>query len=94
MGIFWFRVHNWWAEQLNQAYPDASEEFLFNRARQFTIASYQVCTREALVQLLVPKSYLYLVINVLSNYKYPDYQGVHCPDSGVFLCILVAHHLH
>ena len=44
MGIFWFRVHNWWAGRLQRAYDgqNRSEEFLFNRARQFTIATYQV----------------------------------------------------
>ncbi|XP_065907299.1 dual oxidase 1-like [Dysidea avara] len=45
MGIFWFRVHNWWALQLKEAYgEEKSEEFLFNRARHFTIATYQHVT--------------------------------------------------
>ena len=46
MGIFWFRVHNWWAQQLQTTYSryniTKSEEFLYNRARIFTIATYQV----------------------------------------------------
>lgn len=46
MGIFWFRVHNWWANHLEEFYrmhnDPRNDEFLFNRARQFTIATYQV----------------------------------------------------
>ena len=51
MGILWFRVHNWWARRLrvfyaaNSARLDSHEwendEWLFNRARQFTIATHQ-----------------------------------------------------
>ena len=59
MGVFWFRVHNWWARRLQNYYytnmgnrnifPDPEEaaeewendEWLFNRARQFTIATHQ-----------------------------------------------------
>ena len=53
MGIFWFRVHNWWAQQLSRAYRNqtVSEEFLFNRARQFTIATYQVHSSKAIILL-------------------------------------------
>ena len=46
MGIFWYRVHNWWAAHLSEFYEvhgdQRTDEFLFNRARQFTIATYQV----------------------------------------------------
>lgn len=51
MGVFWFRVHNWWAWRLQQFYENNAtnysyrannDEFIFNRARQFTIATYQV----------------------------------------------------
>ena len=53
MGVLWFRVHNWWARRLVAFYEenrntldlDAEEwendEWLFNRARQFTIATHQ-----------------------------------------------------
>ena len=55
MGIFWFRVHNWWAVRLEEFYRNEnesrSEEFLFNRARQFTIATYQVRFYNASLQL-------------------------------------------
>ena len=52
MGVFWFRVHNWWAYRLQRFYNDHddpaireradNDEFIFNRARIFTIATYQV----------------------------------------------------
>lgn len=57
MGIFWFRVHNWWALHLRRFFqehdsPEAeNDEFLFNRARQFTIATYQVRFIDVLGQL-------------------------------------------
>ena len=47
MGILWFRVHNWWALRLQRFYAAhgsdraTNDEFLFNRARIFTIATYQ-----------------------------------------------------
>ena len=58
MGIFWFRVHNWWARRLRAYYEYnrinnlyfyeefsaeewENDEWLFNRARQFTIATHQ-----------------------------------------------------
>lgn len=45
MGIFWFRVHNYWARRLRRFYENRPEnptdEFLFNRARTFTIATHQ-----------------------------------------------------
>lgn len=43
MGILWFRVHNWWADRLresNDVYAD-NDEWLYNRARQLTIATHQ-----------------------------------------------------
>ena len=49
MGVFWFRVHNWWAYRLQEFYRSEgdteraeNDEFIFNRARIFTIATYQV----------------------------------------------------
>ena len=54
MGILWFRVHNWWARRLYRFYYNnrnnasfhfeeewGMDEWLFNRARQFTIATHQ-----------------------------------------------------
>ena len=55
MGIFWFRVHQYWAIRLRDYYrtdpsvdptirrlAEEDDEFIFNRARQFTIATHQV----------------------------------------------------
>ena len=52
MGIFWYRVHQYWAYELhryylNQTDPELRElaeedEYIYNRARQFTIATHQV----------------------------------------------------
>ena len=52
MGIFWFRVHNYWARRLRRFYREnanelsgeyewRNDEWLFNRARVFTIATHQ-----------------------------------------------------
>ena len=51
MGVLWFRVHNWWARRLRYYYEQnrdeleaaewENDEWLFNRARQFTIATHQ-----------------------------------------------------
>ena len=54
MGILWFRVHNWWVDQLHDygevrrgvgEYGEEElweeDEWLFNRARQLTIATHQ-----------------------------------------------------
>jgi len=63
MGIFWFRVHNWWAQKLEEAYKNhsVSEEFLFNRARQFTIATYQVKH-----EIMVPTFILFYKMSMIS----------------------------
>ena len=52
MGIFWYRVHQYWAYRLHEYYmnqtdPELAElaeedEYIYNRARQFTIATHQV----------------------------------------------------
>ena len=41
-GILWFRYHNYKARQLKVGHPDWSDEKLFNEARKWTIAIYQV----------------------------------------------------
>ena len=52
MGVFWFRVHNYWARRLRYFYEQnnatmnlpeewETDEWLFNRARVFTIATHQ-----------------------------------------------------
>ena len=62
MGILWYRVHNMWARRLRenatQVYPlNEEDEWLFNRARQFTIATYQhIVFTEWLPQFLPRKT--------------------------------------
>ena len=46
MGILWFRVHQYWAKVLQERFRGVGgvyeeDEWLFNRARQFTIATHQ-----------------------------------------------------
>ena len=48
MGVLWFRMHQYWARKLYLYACENSidlhewnDEFIFNRARQFTIATYQ-----------------------------------------------------
>ena len=63
MGILWFRVHQYWAEQLRTLGPVAEhkefeeDEFLFNRARQFTIATYQHVVMNNWLPLFIPRMF-------------------------------------
>jgi hypothetical protein len=67
MGILWFRVHNFWARQIrarlttdqNSDIHDLADddEFLFNRARQFTIATYQHIVYTEWLPLLIPSKF-------------------------------------
>jgi dual oxidase len=41
MGIFWFRVHNHYADWIRSTTGWTSDEKIFNRARQWTIAAHQ-----------------------------------------------------
>ncbi len=44
-GILWFRYHNFKARQLKANHDDWNDERLFNEARKWTIAIYQVSCR-------------------------------------------------
>ena len=64
MGILWFRVHQFWARQLYAArdsFMDREEfeedEWLFNRARQFTIATYQHIVFDEWLPLFLPRKF-------------------------------------
>ena len=59
MGILWFRVHQFWAKQLLSNFPDREEEdeWLFNRARQFTIATYQHIVYDEWLPLFLPSKF-------------------------------------
>ena len=41
MGVFWFRVHNYFADWVKKTTGWTSDEKIFNRARQWTIAAHQ-----------------------------------------------------
>ena len=63
MGILWYRVHQWWARQLYEKRPlDVEEyeedEWLFNRARQFTIATYQHIVYDEWLPIFLPRKFL------------------------------------
>ena len=63
MGILWFRVHQFWARQLHASYKTfeieefEEDEWLFNRARQFTIATYQHIVYDEWLPLFLPRKY-------------------------------------
>lgn len=70
MGIFWFRVHNWWARRLRYYYSQNSnmfpegaaeewenDEWLFNRARQFTIATHQHIVYDEWLPVFLPRKF-------------------------------------
>lgn len=63
MGVLWFRVHQYWAQQLRSAYRENSidefneDEWLFNRARQFTIATYQHVVFNNWLPLFIPRAF-------------------------------------
>ena len=62
MGVLWFRVHQFWAKQLHASrdalhhYAD-EDEWLFNRARQFTIATYQHIVYDEWLPLFLRRRY-------------------------------------
>ncbi len=63
MGILWFRVHQYWAEQIRivgekfDVEEFHEDEFLFNRARQFTIATYQHVVYNNWLPLFIPRAF-------------------------------------
>ncbi len=67
MGILWFRVHNWWAARLRQRYHANNEEepaeewdedeWIYNRARQFTIATHQHIVYTQWLPQFIPRAF-------------------------------------
>lgn len=68
MGVLWFRVHNWWARRLRNFYEVNGEalelesewqndEWLFNRARQFTIATHQHIVYNEWLPIFLPSKF-------------------------------------
>ena len=63
MGILWYRVHQWWTRQLYDTRPADVEEYeedewLFNRARQFTIATYQHIVYDEWMPIFIPRKFV------------------------------------
>ena len=62
MGILWFRVHNYWAKQL-QKYGERlgglyeEDEWLYNRARQLTIATHQHIVYNEWLPIFIPRKF-------------------------------------
>ena len=63
MGIFWYRVHQYWAVRLHDYYAASDDhelqelaeedEYIYNRARQFTIATHQVSIEAAILLICI-----------------------------------------
>ena len=87
MGVLWFRVHQYWARQLYSArtkFPHnlaSNDEWLFNRARQFTIATYQHIVYDEWLPLFLPRKYGAIGI---TNYPYNNTPGysAFAPNTG------------
>ena len=65
MGILWFRVHQYWADRIrNTALEEnlsdlaVDDEWLFNRARQFTIATYQHIVYDEWMPIFIPRKFV------------------------------------
>ena len=66
MGILWFRVHNYWADVLRRRFEGADyhdtvyqeDEWLFNRARQLTIATHQHIVYNEWLPLFIPRKFM------------------------------------
>ena len=65
MGILWFRVHQFWAKTLAERFSGSQydrsvyreDEWLFNRARQFTIATHQHIVYKEWLPLFIPRRF-------------------------------------
>ena len=64
MGILWFRVHQYWAQQILEALRGQNskyakdDEWIFNRARQFTIATYQHIVYDEWLPVFLPRKFI------------------------------------
>ena len=77
MGILWFRVHNFWADRLysvGQALGEdkpgeyEEDEWLYNRARQLTIATHQHIVFQHWLPVFIPR-------RIESNDRIPAYDS-------------------
>ena len=80
MGILWFRVHQYWArrirmelkaEEKDELYED--DEWVFNRARQFTIATYQHIVYDEWMPVFLPRKFPNGQIDYKTNPGYSAY---------------------
>ena len=83
MGILWYRVHQWWARQLYKTNRDrvlenpefGEDEWLFNRARQFTIATYQHIVYDEWLPLFIPRKFVNLSGDPIPYDENPGYSA-------------------
>ena len=64
MGILWFRVHNFWAKRLYEYGQTLDEpgvyeedEWVYNRARQLTIATHQHIVYSEWLPIFIPRRF-------------------------------------
>ncbi len=86
MGILWYRVHQWWARQLYNSNRDkvtenGEDEWLFNRARQFTIATYQHVVYDEWLPLFIPRKFVNISENKIPYDENPGYSA-HFGNAG------------
>ena len=89
MGILWFRVHNYWAQQLRERGENRTEfeksrnageefeedEWIYNRARQFTIATHQHIVYNEWLPIFLPRKLPNGLIPYTDNDGYSLYYG-------------------
>ena len=89
MGILWFRVHNYWAQQLRERGENRTEfeksknvgeefeedEWIYNRARQFTIATHQHIVYNEWLPIFLPRKLPNGLISYTENDGYSLYHG-------------------
>ena len=88
MGILWFRVHQFWARTLAQRFSGSEydgtvyreDEWLFNRARQFTIATHQHIVYSEWLPLFIPRRFREF------NGSLPPYERT--PGYSLYFCLL------
>ena len=83
MGILWYRVHNYWAKQL-QKYGESEnlggvyeeDDWLYNRARQLTIATHQQLVYNEWLPIFIPRKFPNgRLIDYNNNPGYSAYSG-------------------
>ena len=80
MGILWFRVHNYWTALLHDTFGNLTEaqreerevyeedEWLYNRARQLTIATHQHIVYSEWLPIFIPRKFPSGMLNVDAPY--------------------------